>query len=98
MNRLNKTESAVFVFSYVFLASRGYSFRTYFIFIAAAVVPCGGRKTSSHTYSKCRLYFFWSFGIFGLILSQFENSVPLELVLGAWAVLHHYITAHEQIQ
>ena len=35
-------------------------------------------------------HIFWSFGIIGLILSQFENRVPLE----ALAVLHHYITAH----
>ena len=56
------------------------SFKTYFIFTVAAVVTCGGRKTSR------------------LILSQFENRVRLKPVLGEWAVLHHYITAHEQIQ
>ena len=32
--------------------------------------------------------FFESFGIIGLILSQFENRVPLNPVLGTWAVLH----------
>ena len=42
MNRLNKS---------VFSASRGSSFRTYFIFTAAGVAPCGGRKTSSRTSS-----------------------------------------------
>ena len=30
------------------------------------------------------------FTIFGLI--------PLKAVVGAWAVLHHYITSHEQTQ
>ena len=41
-------------------------------------------------------YIFWSFGIIRLILSHFENGVPLKTVLGAWVVLHHHITAHIQ--
>ena len=46
----------------------------------------------SCTSSKCRLYIFWSFGIIGLIPSQFENRVPLKLVLGgvgSGAPLHY---------
>ena len=35
--------SLLFVFFDVFLASSGSSFRTYFIFTAAGVVPCGRR-------------------------------------------------------
>ena len=38
----------------------------------------------------------WSFGIIGLILSQFKNKGPLKPVLGGVEVLHHYINAHEQ--
>ena len=73
------------------------SFKTYFILTAAGVVPCGGRKMSPRTSGYSRLYFL-CFGIIRLILSQFENRVRLKPVLGEWAVLHHYITAHEQIQ
>ena len=48
---------------------------------------------------------FWSFGVIGFILSQFENKVLLKPVLGVgvgWggggvgAALHQYITAHKQ--
>ena len=42
----------------------------------------------------CADYILCSIEIIGLILSQFKNRVPLKLVLGAWAVLHHYNTAH----
>ena len=59
----------------MFLASRGSSFRIYFIFSAVGVVPCGGRNTSHHNAD----YTFWSFGI---ILSQFKNRVPLKPMLG----------------
>ena len=77
MNRLNKTESAIL------LALMCSCFqRTYLIFTAVGVVQCGGRKTSPRTSLKCRLYIFWSFGIIGLILSQFEYRVPLKPVLG----------------
>ena len=65
----------------MFLVSRVSSFRTYFIFTAAGVVSCGGRETSPHKSLQCRLYIFWSFGITGLILSQFENRVPPKPVL-----------------
>ena len=54
----------------VFLASRGSSFRTYFIFTAAGIVSCGGRKTSPTS--------FW---IDGIILNQLENNVLLKPVL-----------------
>ena len=37
-------------------------------------------------------------GSLGSFFSQFGNSVPLKPVLVAWAVLHNYIIAHEQIK
>ena len=79
----------------MFLASRGSSFRAYLILFAAGAVPCGGRKTPPppvHHHSAN--YIFWSFEIIGLILSYFENRVPLKPVLGAWAVLQYYIYLH----
>ena len=48
-------------------------------------------------------YMFWSFGIIGFILSQFENRVPLKPVLVgrgggvAWAVLHHYVRLKKRV-
>ena len=44
--QVNVIESAIFVSS-VFFASRRSSFRTYFIFTAADVLPCGGYKKGS---------------------------------------------------
>ena len=38
------------------------------------------RKRLPRTYNAD--YIFWSFGIIGLILSQFEKRVPLKPVLG----------------
>ena len=63
------------------LASRGCLFRAYFIFTATGVVPWW-RPLNVSPY---RLYIFWPFGIIGLILSQFENRVPLKPVLGGVA-------------
>ena len=80
--RFSKTESAFFRFFDVLLAFRGPSFITNLIFTAAGLVPCDGRTTSPRTSSWSRLYIFWSSGIILLILSQFENRVPLKLVLG----------------
>ena len=63
MIRNTKTEGSTLLFSTLFfcfhffdmvLASKGSSFRTYFIFTAADVLPCGGRKTSPRKLSQCR--------------------------------------------
>ena len=40
----------------------------------------GVKRVPIHHYSAD--YIFWSFGIIGLILSQFENRVPLKPVQG----------------
>ena len=71
---------------------------SYFIFTAAGLCRVAAiKRIPVHHYSAH--YIFWSFGIIGLIRSQFETRVPLKPVLGrAWAVLHYYITAHEQTQ
>ena len=47
-------------------------------------MPCGSRKVSPNIIIVYSHYvYFGSFGITGLILSQFENKVPLEPMLGA---------------
>ena len=53
------------------------------------------KRLPIHQYSAD--YIFWSFRITGLIPSHFENRDPLKPLLGTWAVLHHYIITHEQI-
>ena len=58
MNKLNKIESGIFFVFGMFLASRGSSFRIYFIFTAAGDMLCGGRKTSPRTSSECGRYTF----------------------------------------
>ena len=50
-------------------------------------MPCGGRKTSPTQRYSAYYMFLWSFGIIGLILSQFENRVLLKPVLVARAVI-----------
>ena len=62
MNRLNKTEFAIFIYFIRSLLPRGQTNQNLFIFSAAGVVPCDGRKTSPVHYSSAD-YIFWSFGI-----------------------------------
>ena len=77
---INETESAIFV-SLMVRACRGSSIKTYFVFSADGVVPCGGRKTSPVYHHSADYIFSGPFGIIGPILSQFKNEVPLKLVL-----------------
>ena len=100
MNRLSKTEFAIFVplmcsllpenlYSELILSSLKP------VLCLVAAVKC----LPVHHHSVD--YTFWSFGILGPILSEFENRVPLMAVLGVgtgWAVLHHSITVYEQTQ
>ena len=97
MNRLNKTKSAIFDSLMCSLLPED---------LHSELILSSLRLVLSHVTAVKHLpvlqhsedYIFWSFGIIGLILSQFENRVPLKLVLGARVVLNHYITAHEQTQ
>ena len=54
-----------FRFFDVVLASRGSSFRTYFIFTAAGFVPCGGCKTSPVHHHSADYIFSGPMGSFG---------------------------------
>ena len=72
-----------FRFSGMFLASRGTSFRTYFILTEASVVP--SLNVSPYIFIVEIIYFL-SFGIIGLIRSYFQKRLPLKPVLGAWAL------------
>ena len=48
----------------VFIALKGTHFLFLFVFTAAGVVPCGGRKTSPRTSTIVQFIFhFWSFEI-----------------------------------
>ena len=97
MNRLNKTKSAIFDSLMCSLLPEN---------LHSELILSSLRLVLSHVTAVKHLpvlqhsadYIFWSFGIIGLILSQFENRVPLKLVLGVRVVLNHYITAHEQTQ
>ena len=100
MNRLNKTESAIFVSLVCSLLLE--DLQTELIFIFTELVLChvaAVKRLPVYQYSAD--YIFRSFGIIGLNLCQFENSVRMKSALGegeggAWAVLPHFITAHEQ--
>ena len=52
MNRLNTTESAIFISLVYPLLPKDLTIQKLFIFTAAGVVPCGGRKTSPRTSSS----------------------------------------------
>ena len=80
MNRLNKTEFAIFISLMSSLLLKDVTNRDLFIFTAAGVTPCGGRNTSPRTYSAENI--FWSFGIKEVIFSIFSNRVQLKPVLG----------------
>ena len=51
MNRLNTTESAIFIYSVCSLLSKDLTIQNLYTSTAAGVVPCGGRKTSPRTAS-----------------------------------------------
>ena len=57
MDRRNKTEFAIYISLMWSLFPRNLTNQNLCIFTAAGIVPCGGRKTSPHTSSQCRLYF-----------------------------------------
>ena len=60
------------------------------IAFAAGDVPCVGRKMSP-VHNCSADYIFWRFVIIVLILSQFENRVPLKPVQGGvGSVTLHY--------
>ena len=71
MNRPNKTEFAIFVSLMQSLLSRDLTNQNLFIFTAAGVVLCGGRKTSH------RADIFWSFGITEFIFSHLKKEFVL---------------------
>ena len=57
MNRLNTTESAIFIYLVNSLLPKDLSIQNLFISTEAGVLPCVGCKTSPHTSSWCRLLF-----------------------------------------
>ena len=81
MKRLNKTESAIFASMMCSLLPKDLPLEL--ILSSVQLVSCrvvAVKRLSVHHHSAD--YIFCSFGIIGLILSQFENRVPLKPVLG----------------
>ena len=97
MNRLNKTESAIFVSLMCSLLSEDMHSELILSLLQLMLCRVAAVKRLSVQHHSAD-YIFLSFGIIWLILSQFENRVRLKPVLGAWALLHHHITTHEQTQ
>ena len=97
IEQLKKTETAIFLSLICALLPE--DLHSQFILSSLQLVLCrvvAVKRLPVHHYSAD--YIFLSFGIIGLILSQFENRFPLKPVLGVWVVLHHSITALEQTQ
>ena len=89
MSRLNKTESAIFV-SFV-RSLRPEDLHSELILSSMQLVLC--REAAVKRLPVHHHYIFLSFRIIGLILSQFENRLPLKPVLrdvGSVAPLHYY--------
>ena len=81
INRLNKTEFAIFIPLMWSLLYWDLTNQYLCIFTAAGFVPCGGRKTSPlHHHSVYNI--FWSFGIIELIFHHLKNRGPLKPVIG----------------
>ena len=81
IEQLNKTESAIFISLICALLPE--DIHSELILSSLQLVLCrvpAVKRLPVHHYSAD--YIFWSFGIIGLILSQFENRVPLKPVLG----------------
>ena len=97
MNRLNKTQLAIFISLMQSLLPKDLTIRNLFTFIAASIVPCGGRKTSPRNHHSAD-YIFWSFEIIDFIVSHFENRISLKPLLGGVARGAHFITGHEHTQ
>ena len=77
--RLNKTESAIFVSLICSLLPE--NLHSELILSSLQLMLCrvaAVKRLSVYHHNQCRLYIFWSFGIIGLILSQFENRVLLK--------------------
>ena len=93
MNRLNKTDSAVFVSLMCSVLPE--DLHSKLILSLLQLVLCrvaAVKRLPVHHHSAD--YLFWSFGIIGFILSQLENRAPLKPVLGGVggvAPLHYCI-------
>ena len=63
----------------VFIVLKGTHFLLLFAFIAACVVPCGGRKTSPSTPTIVQfIFYFWSFEISVNILRNKKQMIGLD--------------------
>ena len=82
MHKLNKTESAIFVSLMCSLLPKDLHSELILSSLMLCRVAAVKRLPVYHHSAD---YIFWSFGIIGLILSRFEDRVPLKPVLGDWA-------------
>ena len=87
MNKPNKTESVIFVSLVCSLLPENLHAELILSSLQLVLCPVVAVKRLPVDHHIAE-YIFWSFGIIGLILSQYENRVPLKPVLGAWEVLH----------
>ena len=77
MNRLNKTEYAIFVSLMCSLLPEDlYSELVLSLLQLVLCRVAAVKRLPIHHHSTDHI-FFWSFGIIGLILSQFKNRIPL---------------------
>ena len=80
MNRFNKTESAMFGSCFSLHPVDLYS---ELILSSLQLLLCRvGTVKRLRVHDHNADYIFWSFGTIGIILSQFENRIPLKPVLG----------------
>ena len=64
----------------IFIALKGTHFLSLFVFTAAGVVPCGGRKTSPRTSTIVQfIFYFWSFEISVNILRNQKQMIGLDI-------------------
>ena len=96
MNRLSKTEPAIFVSLMCSLLPKDLSSELILSSLQQVLCRVAAVKRLSVHHHSADYIFFRSFGIIGLILSQFENKVPLKPMLGRHGKC--CFTAHEQTQ
>ena len=93
INKFNKTETVIFVSLTCSMLPE--AVHSELVLSSLQLVLCrvaALKYLPVHHYYYLADYIFWSFGIIGLILSQFENRVQLKPVLGgagSFALLLH---------
>ena len=98
MNRLNKTESGVFMYYVISLLPKDLLLFIYFASLQLVSSECVAVAEGRPVLHHSAAFILWSFGINELIVVCFEYTVLLKYTLEGVSSVAFIITAHEQTQ